>query len=141
MQPSELNDQPHPPGWMLSVEDQPHLCSLPLHPNQIGDLLQIQSWMPVIANGLRAAHQDNSKPPQSFAELQVLPAIQTETRIKQASLLKQLPINRHVAGGEIGKGIILKLVWFAAGILEICGVYDGPIGETEAIAAPLPLAL
>ena len=97
--------------------------------------------MPVIANGLRAAHQANSKPPQSFAELQVLPAIQTETRIKQASLLKQLPINRHVAGGEIGKGMILKLVWFAAGILEICGVYDGPIGETEAVAAPLPLAL
>ena len=84
MEPGELDDQPHPPGWMFAVEDKPHTRPFSLHFHKTGDLVETQGWVPVVPDSVRTLVQLNPHPPQTLTQFQVLPAIEAETGVKQA---------------------------------------------------------
>jgi hypothetical protein len=63
MQPSELNDEAHTTGGMLSKKDQTHPSALSLNTNQVWNLVEGERWMPVITNGLWAFDQRNPHTP------------------------------------------------------------------------------
>ena len=141
MQQGELDDEAHPAGGVLAEKNESHLGPLLLHLNQAGNLLQAQGRVPVVAHRLGAAHQHHAQAPQPLAQFEIFPAVEAEAGIKQAAALQQLAINRHVARGEIGPGEVAQLVGLAAGVVKVGRVDHGPVGETQAIAAALPLLL
>ena len=84
MPDGELNDEANPPGGVLSVKHQSHLCSLALFANQLGNLLQVERRMPVIPGGLRASHQTHAHTAKPLTEFKVLPAIELEGGVEQS---------------------------------------------------------
>jgi hypothetical protein len=88
MQPGELDDEAHPPGGVLTEKDQAHASPLALNPNQIRDLIQAKSRMPVVANGLRAADQLHALKAQTFAKFKVFPTVETKSWVKKTRILE-----------------------------------------------------
>ena len=64
-----------------------------------------------------------------------------ETGVKQTRPDEQVPVDRHIAGGEVGPGEVAELVGFAGGVGEIGRIDHRPVGEAPAMACPLPVAL